>query len=240
MCTGRVDMAFVLRAFQKGADGVIIGGCWLGECHYITEGNYDALNMMHLCKRLLEHLGANPERLRLEWISASEGTRFAEVMNDFTEKLRELGPLGQGEGIDQATLASDLDAVAKLVPYIKLVKSEKLALRLDKEEDYDQLYTRAEIDTLFREVVAYYIDPEKCQACLICGRKCPVDGIAGGKNQIHVIDQESCIRCGTCFDACPPRFGAVRKISGEPAPPPIPEEQRTIVREGKKPKMGTQ
>ena len=238
MCTGRVDMAFVLRAFQKGADGVIIGGCWLGECHYATEGNYDALNMMHLCKKLLEHKGVNPERLRLEWISAAEGIRLAEVMNDFTEKLSELGALVNGDG--NGELASELKGIAKLVPYIKLIKKEKLALRLDKEEDYDELYTSDEIDTLFREVVSYHIDPEKCQACLICGRQCPVDGIAGGKNQIHVIDQESCIKCGTCFDACPTRFDAVRKIVGEPVPPPIPEEQRTVVRKKKKVAKGAQ
>ena len=94
MCTGRVDLSFVLRAFQKGADGVIVGGCWLGECHYVTEGNYYALNMMHLCKKLLEYAGLESDRLRIEWISAAEGTRFAEIMNDFTGKLRELGPVG--------------------------------------------------------------------------------------------------------------------------------------------------
>jgi coenzyme F420-reducing hydrogenase delta subunit len=86
MCTGRVDIAFVLRAFSKGADGVFIGGCWLGECHYVTEGNYDALFNMHFTKKLLEQVGLNPDRLRLEWISASEGTRYAEVMNDFGKK----------------------------------------------------------------------------------------------------------------------------------------------------------
>jgi ferredoxin len=190
--------------------------------------------MMHLCKKLLEHKGVNSERLRIEWISAAEGTRFAEIMNDFTEMLRELGPLGKGEGLDEDELESELESVAKLVPYIKLVKHEKLALRLDEQQDYDQLYTRDEVDTLFREVVSYHIDPEKCQACMICGRKCPVDGIGGGKNQIHVIDQESCIKCGTCFDACPARFDAVSKIVGGLVPPPIPEEERMIVRKSKK------
>ena len=71
MCTGRVDLAFVLRALLKGADGVIIGGCWPGECHYVTEGNYDALGNMHLSKKLLQLIGLNPDRLRLEWIAAS-------------------------------------------------------------------------------------------------------------------------------------------------------------------------
>ena len=80
MCAGRVDLAFLLRAFQKGADGVFVGGCWLGECHYVTEGNYYALNMMQLAKKLLEHTGINPERLRIEWISAAEGLRFAILM----------------------------------------------------------------------------------------------------------------------------------------------------------------
>jgi len=226
-------MAFVLRAFQKGADGVLIGGCWLGECHYVTEGNYDALNMMHLCRRLLEHEGVNPERLRLEWIAASEGNRFAQVMNDFARTVTELGPLGDGEGLNGDELASRLESVIGLVPYIKLMKSEKLAQRPAKPEDYDQLYTSEEIDTLLRDVVSYYIDPDKCQACLICGRRCPVDGISGGKNQVRVIDQDSCIRCGTCFDVCPPQFGAVRQIVGEPVPPPLPEEERTVVRKKK-------
>jgi Fe-S-cluster-containing hydrogenase component 2 len=225
-------MAFVLRAFQKGADGVIVGGCWLGECHYVTEGNYDALNMMHLCRKVLEYKGVDPRRLRIEWISAAEGNRFAEIMSDFSEQLHEMGPLANGNG--NGALAAELEEVAKLVPYIKVIKKEKLATRLEKEEDYDELYTREEIDQLFREVVSYHIDPEKCQACLICGKRCPVDGIVGGKNQIHVIDQEACIRCGTCYDACPPRFDAIQKVVGAPVPAPIPEDQRTIVRKPKK------
>jgi coenzyme F420-reducing hydrogenase delta subunit/ferredoxin len=233
MCTGRVDLAFLLRAFQKGADGVIVGGCWLGECHYVTEGNYYALNMMHLAKRLLEYSGVNPDRLRIEWISASEGVRFAEVMNDFTGQLRELGPMGESEGIGEEELQAKLEEIRKLVPYIKIQKKEKLALRLDDEEEYDNLYTSDEVKQIFDEVVSYYVDPEKCQACMICARKCPVDGILGGKSQIHVIDQELCIRCGTCFDACPQKFDAVCKITGQAVPETIPEEERTIERKAK-------
>lgn len=78
-----------------------------------------------------------------------------------------------------------------------------------------------------------YIDPEKCQACSTCLKKCPAEAIVGGKNQIHVIDQEKCTKCGTCFEVCPSRFAAAKKISGEPVPPPIPEEARTIVRKRK-------
>ena len=84
-----------------------------------------------------------------------------------------------------------------------------------------------------KALISYYIDPEKCQACMICLRQCPAGAIAGGKSQIHVIDQEKCTKCGTCFEVCPPRFGAVKKISGEPVPPPIPEEARMIARESK-------
>ncbi|MBM4327058.1 MAG: NADH-quinone oxidoreductase subunit F [Deltaproteobacteria bacterium] len=84
-----------------------------------------------------------------------------------------------------------------------------------------------------KELIAFHIDPEKCRACTICDRKCPSDAIKGGKSLIHIIDQEKCTKCGTCFEVCPPRYDAVRKISGEPVPPPIPEEARTIVRKRK-------
>ena len=84
-----------------------------------------------------------------------------------------------------------------------------------------------------KELIAYHIDPNKCRACMICLKQCPADAIAGGKSRIHVIDQEKCTKCGTCFEVCPSRFAAVKKISGEPVPPPIPEEERMILRESK-------
>jgi NADH:ubiquinone oxidoreductase subunit F (NADH-binding)/(2Fe-2S) ferredoxin/NAD-dependent dihydropyrimidine dehydrogenase PreA subunit len=84
-----------------------------------------------------------------------------------------------------------------------------------------------------KELISYYIDPEKCKACMICLRQCPAEAIVGGKDQIHVIDQEKCTKCGTCFEVCPPRFGAVGRLSGEPVPAPVPEEARSIVRESK-------
>ena len=233
MCTGRVDLAFVLRAFANGTDGVFIGGCRLNECNYITHGNFHALNTVLLCRRIMEHIGLNPERLRIEFMSAAEGILFTEVVNDFGKKVKALGPLGAGEGLDRAELSVRLQRVAKLVPYLKLANREKLGARLEREEERQALFTREEVERQFREVVSYHIDPEKCQACGICLRKCPVAAIEGGKNLIHVIDQEKCIKCGTCFEACPPRFGAVCKISGGPVPPPIPEERRTIARKSK-------
>jgi len=149
MCSGRVDPAFIFRAFSNGTDGVFIGGCWLGECHYITEGNYDAVSVVHLCKKLLEQIGVNPERLRLEWVSASEGIRFAEVITDFTKKLKELGPLG----IDENGLKLKLEAVKNLVPYIKLVERERLRVHFNTEEEYNEFFTSDEVDRLFHELI---------------------------------------------------------------------------------------
>lgn len=85
-----------------------------------------------------------------------------------------------------------------------------------------------------KELISYYIDPEKCKACMICLKKCPAEAILGGKKTIHVIDQDKCTKCGTCLDVCPPRFDAVRKISGEPVPDPIPEEKRIIKKRAQK------
>ncbi|MBW1674344.1 MAG: SLBB domain-containing protein, partial [Deltaproteobacteria bacterium] len=79
-----------------------------------------------------------------------------------------------------------------------------------------------------KALISYYIQPDKCQACLICYRNCPVGAITGAKKQIHVIDQNTCIKCGICFDVCPQRFSAVEKISGRPVPPPLPLEARVI------------
>jgi coenzyme F420-reducing hydrogenase delta subunit len=153
MCAGRVDLAFVLRAFSNGVDGVFIGGCHLNECHYITDGNYHALNMVLLCKKLMEHIGINPERLRLEWLSAGEGIRFAEVVTDFANKVKELGPLGIGEGIDENGLKLKLEAVKNLVPYIKLVERERLRVHFDTEDEYNEFFTSDEVDRLFRELI---------------------------------------------------------------------------------------
>lgn len=92
MCSGRVDPAFILKAYQLGADGVVVMGCHLGDCHY-QEGNYKTIRRIPFLKRLIAQFGIDPRRLRLEWVSASEGDRFAEVVNGFTEEIRALGPL---------------------------------------------------------------------------------------------------------------------------------------------------
>ncbi len=91
MCSARVDPTFVLKCLAEGADGVLVCGCHPGDCHY-SEGNYKALRRMALLRRLIRDFGIEDERVRLEWVSASEGKRFADVVDDMTRKIRELGP----------------------------------------------------------------------------------------------------------------------------------------------------
>jgi len=94
MCSGRMDPTFVLKAFQRGADGVLVCGCHPGDCHYM-EGNYKTARRISLLKRMLAQLGIEDERLRLEWVSASEGERFARIVDDMTKRIKELGPLAK-------------------------------------------------------------------------------------------------------------------------------------------------
>lgn len=90
-CSGRANPAFVLRAFQRGADGVLLAGCHPGDCHY-TSGNLYARRRFSVAKRFLEYLGLEPERFRVEWISASEGPKFVSVVKSMTEEIKSLGP----------------------------------------------------------------------------------------------------------------------------------------------------
>ena len=91
MCSGRVDPVFVLRSFEEGADGVLVGGCHIGDCHYIS-GNYETKERMENLSKVLSITGIGAERFRLEWVSAGEGKKFQEVVIDFTKKITELGP----------------------------------------------------------------------------------------------------------------------------------------------------
>jgi len=91
MCSGSVSPQYILSAFNKGADGVLVSGCHPGDCHYI-EGNYLARRKIYLVKELLEFVGVEPERFRMSWVSAAEGAKYAQVVKDFVEDLRPLGP----------------------------------------------------------------------------------------------------------------------------------------------------
>ena len=91
MCSGRIEPSFILKAFQQGADGVLVCGCHPGDCHY-QEGNYKCLRRFKLIRKYVHQMGIEKERLQLEWISASEGKQFAELVNDMTRTLLNLGP----------------------------------------------------------------------------------------------------------------------------------------------------
>lgn len=146
-------MSFVLRAFSNGMDGVFIGGCHLNECHYITNGNHHAYSMVQICRKLMRHIGLNPQRLRIEQVSAGEGILFAEIMNDFSRKTAELGPLGKAEGISAEALKFKLDAVRRLVPYIRLVERERLRVRFNTAEEYERYFQSDEANRLFQELI---------------------------------------------------------------------------------------
>ncbi len=160
MCSARVDLSHIFRAFSLGIDGVFIGGCHLNDCHYITHGNFHALSLVKICKKLLEHIGVNPERLRLEWVSAGEGIRFAGIMNEFSPTIQKLGPIGKGEGMKDAELKFKLEAAERLIPYIKLVEREKLRApsrfkaSSNPEEEYEKFFNSDEATKIFNETIA--------------------------------------------------------------------------------------
>ena len=97
MCSGRVDPTFVLKSLESGADGVLICGCHIGDCHY-QDGNRNTVRRVSLLKKMLDQLGIEDKRVRLEWVSASEATRFASIVNGMTEEVRKLGPFSRNGG----------------------------------------------------------------------------------------------------------------------------------------------
>jgi len=156
MCTGRIDMSFILRALSNGTDGVFIGGCLLGECHYLTQGNYEALSMMLITRKLLKQIGIDPARLRIEFVSASQGARFVEVVTDFTRQLKELGPIGEDlakQDKNGIGLRVKLEALQSLIPYIKLDERERLRVHFNTEEEYHKFFDSDEVNRLFKELV---------------------------------------------------------------------------------------
>jgi F420-non-reducing hydrogenase iron-sulfur subunit len=153
MCTGRIDLSYLLRVFLKGADGVFIVGCHLNECNYITHGNYHALSTAFICKKIMKHIGLNPERLRIQFMSGGEGILFTEVMNDFGRKIKELGPLGKTEGLDDHGLKVKLQAAFNLVPYIRLVERERMRIPVRSEAEYNKFFTGEEFDRLFDSLI---------------------------------------------------------------------------------------
>jgi len=153
MCSARVDMFHILRAFSNGNDGIFVGGCHLCDCHYVTNGNFNAYSMVQVFKKILKHIGIKPERLRIEWVSAGEGIRFANFMNEFSGELTKLGPIGKLEGIDDEALKFKWKAIKKVAPFIKLVLTQKLKVTERTEEAYHNFFHGEEFERLFNEII---------------------------------------------------------------------------------------
>ena len=159
-----------------------------------------------------------------------EGIRqMLKILTNITEGKGREGDIELLEEISEATGDASLCALGRTAPNPVLS-----TIRYFRDEYEAHIKEKRCPAYVCKKLVSYYIDPGKCKACMICLRKCPAEAIVGGKNQIHVIDQEKCTKCGTCFEVCPDRFGAVTRLSGEPVPPPIPEEARMIARKSKK------
>jgi NADH-quinone oxidoreductase subunit F len=145
------------------------------------------------------------------------------VLTNITEGHGEEGDLELLEDIADTTRAAALCALGQTAANPVLT-----TMQYFRDEYEAHIRDRRCAAGVCKTLVSYYIQPDKCKACLICSRECPTEAIIGEKNQIHVIDQDKCTKCGTCFDVCPQRFGAVVRISGEPVPPPPPVEARAI------------
>jgi NADH-quinone oxidoreductase subunit F len=163
-------------------------------------------------------------------VPCREGVRqMLEILTNITKGKGSEGDIELLEELSEVAIDASLCALGTTAPNPILS-----TLRYFRHEYEAHIKEKRCPAYVCKELIAYHIDPDKCQACMLCLRKCPADAVIGGKKKIHVIDQEKCTKCGTCFEVCPPRFGAVIKISGEPVPPPIPEDARTIVRKSRK------
>ena len=138
MCTGRLDPTFPLEAFSTGVDGVFVGGCHLGECHYQT-GNYHALISAGFVHVMLEHIGIDKRRFLIEWASAAEGTRFVKLITDFTNQIKMLGPLGKSEELPIDILKERLLKATNMARGLKLRSSLlNAAKNIIKTENYNK------------------------------------------------------------------------------------------------------
>lgn len=164
-------------------------------------------------------------------VPCREGVKqMLKILTDITKGKGRQGDIELLEELSEVAGASALCALGKGAP------NPVLSTIRHFRDEYDAHINEGKCSAYScKELISFHIDPEKCQACMSCFKKCPAEAILGGKNLIHVVVQDKCTKCGSCLEACPARFGAVKKISGEPVPPPLPEESRAIVRKSKQP-----
>jgi len=159
-------------------------------------------------------------------VPCREGLRqMHKILTNITEGKGKAGDIELLQDLAETAVDASLCALGKSAPNPFLS-----TLRYFRDEYEAHIKEKRCPALSCKQLIAYHIDPDKCQACMICLRKCPAEAIDGGKKKIHIIDQDKCTNCGTCFEVCPPRFGAVAKISGEGLPAPIPEDERNITR----------
>jgi NADH:ubiquinone oxidoreductase subunit F (NADH-binding)/NAD-dependent dihydropyrimidine dehydrogenase PreA subunit/(2Fe-2S) ferredoxin len=162
-------------------------------------------------------------------VPCREGLRqMDKILKNITEGRGKEGDIETLEELSELAMNAALCALGKSAPNPFLS-----TLRYFRDEYEAHIEDKRCPALSCKELISYYIDPDKCGACMICMKKCPVDAIKGGKRKIHVIDQDKCTNCGTCLEVCPAKFDAVKKVSGEPVPPSIPEEKRMITRKSK-------
>jgi NADH:ubiquinone oxidoreductase subunit F (NADH-binding)/(2Fe-2S) ferredoxin/Pyruvate/2-oxoacid:ferredoxin oxidoreductase delta subunit len=163
-------------------------------------------------------------------VPCREGIRqMLRILNDITTGNAKEGDLELLDVLSETTRSASLCALGRTCS-----NSVSSTLRYFREEYEAHIKEKRCPAFVCKELFSFYIDPVKCQACMICARKCPAEAIIGDRNKIHVIDQDKCTKCGTCFESCPSRFAAVTRISGEPVPAAIPEEARTVARRSNK------
>ncbi|MFH1319167.1 MAG: NADH-quinone oxidoreductase subunit NuoF [Bacteroidota bacterium] len=153
-----------------------------------------------------------------------EGLRqMHKILNNITEGNGKEGDIELLEELSETAVEASLCALGTTAP-----NPFRSTLRYFRDEYEAHIREKRCPALSCKELISYYIDPVKCRACMICLKKCPADAIDGGKKKIHIVDQEKCTNCGNCLEVCPSKFDAVKKISGEPVPSPVPEEKRII------------
>jgi NADH-quinone oxidoreductase subunit F len=162
-------------------------------------------------------------------VPCREGLRqMHRILTNITQGKGKEGDLELLEELAETAVEASLCALGKSAPnpFLSTLKYFR--------EEYEAHIKEKRCPSLScKELIAFYIDPEKCRACGTCRKQCPASAINGDKKIIHIIDQDKCTKCGTCFEVCPTKFGAVTKLSGVPVPPPVPEDQRTIKKKSK-------
>lgn len=221
MCSARVDAGIVFEMLIQGADGVFVGGCHLGDCHYI-KGNYYAQERMQLAKKLLARTGMEPERLRLEWVSASEGERFATVIKEFTEQIRTLGPSPvSGDG-------PDVEKLKRLFAAKNVLEDFRLRAVLGKYMEFTEkgnTYGRKLSEQELHELLARIAEDEFARLnILIAAREKPVSvkqlsailGLSSQKVLEHIVTLRSrdLVRLNSIKDGTTPLYKAPDTIAG--------------------------